>query len=175
MDRRAFLLSAAFAVLTLAPAIAQSPIPPAASNTPEAIVRWIYVQATKLDKDGQQSGGTIFSKGGPSVRLFSSAFMREWNAAQARLKKSGDMGLDFDPVSNSQDPSIGKTDIRIESSSDAKATVAVTFGSLHEPKAKPVTVRYDFIRSDAGWRIDDIRGAVEADPWSLRALMKEWK
>lgn len=175
MDRRAFLLTAAFAVSAFSPAMAQSPIPPAHIQTPEAIVRWIYIQATNRDKDGQQNGGTIFGKGGPSVRLFSSAFMREWNAAQARLKKSGDMGLDFDPVSNSQDPAIGKTDIRLESKSEDRTTIAVTFGSLHDPRAKPQTVRYDFVRTEAGWKIDNIRGAVENDPWSLRALMKEWK
>ena len=175
MNRRVFLLSAAFAASALVPAFAQSPVPPAGYTTPEAIVRWIYIQAVKPEKDGSQTGGTIFNKGGPSRRLFSSAFMRDWNVGQARIKKSGEMGLDFDPVSNSQDPAIGKVDIRVESETGGKATVAATFGSLHEPKAKPTTVRYDFIRDDAGWRIDDIRGSVEKDPWSMRQIMKEWK
>ncbi len=173
MDRRAFVLGVLAAATAMS--VHAQALPPAGVTTPEQIVRWIYAEAVKKDKEGSQRGGTIFNNDKPSRLLFSRAFMREWDASQARIKKSGDMGLDFDPVSNSQDPSIGKTDIRVESSTTVKATVAAIFGSLEQPKEKPQTVRYDFIREGDTWKIDDIRGAVERDGWSLRKLMKEWK
>lgn len=179
MNRRRFM--AMLATTTLAglafvgPVYAQAS-PPASVQTPEQIVRWIYAEAVKKDRHGSQNGGTIFGTGnrGPIRRLFSAGFLREWDAAQARLKKSGDMGLDFDPVSNSQDPSIGKTEFRVETNTDARVTVAAIFGSLEDAKAAPQTVRYDFLREGNAWKIDNLRGNVEADPWDLRKIMKEW-
>ena len=175
MDRRKFmkLTFSGLASSAAWPALAQTN--KARMETPEDIVRWIYAEAVKKEKDGSQKGGTIFGGKGPIRRLFSVAFLREWDAAQARIKKSGDLGLDFDPVSNSQDPSIGKVEFKIENESAGKTRVAATFGSLEDPKAAPQTVRYDCVREGNAWKLDDIAGSVEQDPWSLRGLMKEWK
>ncbi len=179
MDRRTFFVTMALSALAPGVVHAQTRAPagpPANAQTPEQIVRWIYAEAVKRDSSGGQNGGTIFGGAkGPIRRLFSTAFLREWDAAQARIKKSGDMGLDFDPVSNSQDPAIGRVTYTVESTSADKSTVGATFGSLHEPKAKPQTIRYDFVREGGAWKIDNIRGNVENDSWSMRELMKEWK
>ena len=174
MNRRTFLISAVALGLSPLPVFAQSG-PPASVQTPEQIVRWIYAEAVKKDSNGGQNGGTIFGgTKGPIRRLFSASFLREWDAAQKRIAKSGDIGLDFDPVSNSQDPAIGKLEFKVESSSADKATVGATFGSLHEPAAKPQTVRYDFVLEGKVWKIDNIRGAADNDPWNFREIMKEW-
>ena len=179
MDRRTFFVVAALAALIPAVAHAQTRTPagpPASVQTPEQIVRWIYAEAVKKDSSGGQNGGTIFGGDkGPIRRLFSAGFLREWDAAQVRIKKSGDIGLDFDPVSNSQDPAIGRVTYTVESTSADRSTVGATFGSLHDPKAKPQTIRYEFVREGSAWKIDNIRGSVENDPWSMRELMKEWK
>ena len=179
MDRRTFFVAAALAALLpgFAPAQTRTPAgPPASVQTPEQIVRWIYAEAVKKDSSGGQNGGTIFGGDkGPIRRLFSAGFLREWDAAQVRIKKSGDIGLDFDPVSNSQDPAIGRVTYTVESTSADRSAVGATFGSLHDPKAKPQTIRYDFVREGSAWKIDNIRGSVENDPWSMRELMKEWK
>lgn len=179
MDRRTFFVAVALA--SFAPGVVHAQTrapagPPASAQSPEQIVRWIYAEAVKKDSSGGQNGGTIFGGDkGPIRRLFSAAFLREWDAAQARIKKSGDMGLDFDPVSNSQDPAIGRVTYAVESTGADKSTVGATFGSLHDPKAKPQTIRYDFVREGGAWKIDNIRGNVENDSWSMRELMKEWK
>ncbi len=32
-------------------------------------------------------------------------------------------------------------------------------------------IRYDFVREAGGWKIDDIRSAVDGKPWSIRRLL----
>jgi hypothetical protein len=55
-----------------------------------------------------------------------------------------------------------------------KATIAVTIES-HQPegRANPAdkTIRYEFVHDAGGWKIDDIKGAVDGNPWSVRALL----
>jgi len=33
-------------------------------------------------------------------------------------------------------------------------------------------VRFDFVRDQAQWKIDDIRGASDGQPWSIREMLK---
>ena len=55
-----------------------------------------------------------------------------------------------------------------------KATIAVTLES-HQREARAnaadKTIRYDFVREAGAWKIDDIKGAVDGGPWSVRALL----
>ena len=55
-----------------------------------------------------------------------------------------------------------------------KATVAVTIES-HQREARAnaadKTIRYDFVQEAGQWKIDDIKGAVDGSPWSVRALL----
>ncbi len=37
-----------------------------------------------------------------------------------------------------------------------------------------MTVRYDFVREGNLWKIDNIRGAVEKTPWSVREMLTEF-
>ncbi len=175
VNRRMFLIAGSLMGMAT-PAFPQRAYgPPDSAQSPEEIVRWIYAEAVKPDgSSGGQKGGTIFGRTGPIRRMFSGAFLREWDLMQVRIKKSGDSGLDFDPVSNSQDPQIARVSIVVERTGPSKSTVAATFGSSQSPKAAPRTVRYDFVLEAQRWKIDDIRGRVERDPWSLRALLKSW-
>jgi hypothetical protein len=55
-----------------------------------------------------------------------------------------------------------------------KATLAVTIEShQQEGRANPAdkTIRYDFVHEAGQWKIDDIKGAVNGSPWSVRALL----
>jgi hypothetical protein len=48
---------------------------------------------------------------------------------------------------------------------------------LHQvPPAKPAdrTIRYDFVREAGGWKIDEIKGAVDGETWSLRAIIADF-
>jgi hypothetical protein len=87
----------------------------------------------------------------------------------------GDGGpVGFDPVTNSQDPDVKSFKVAAEKQAADKATVAVTIEShQHEARANPVdkTIRYDFVHEAGQWKIDDIKGAVDGGPWSVRALL----
>ena len=54
--------------------------------------------------------------------------------------------------------------------------IAVTIDSHQRPRSKPAdrTIRYDFVREAGGWKIDEIKGAVDGDVWSLRAILTDF-
>lgn len=93
--------------------------------------------------------------------------------AMEKRAKDGPI-LDFDPISNSQDPSVKNLSITQESKTDAKAVVAAKFFSFEEKE--PSIVRYDFIKVGADWKIDDVegqRGGDKTPAWSLRKIISE--
>lgn len=54
-----------------------------------------------------------------------------------------------------------------------KATVTVTLTARHSARKNSADdiIRYDFVRETGGWKIDDIRSAVDGKPWSIRQLL----
>jgi hypothetical protein len=79
------------------------------------------------------------------------------------------------PVTNSQEPDIKSFKVVAEKTEADKALIAVTFIGHNTPPRKPAdrTVRYDFVREAGGWKIDDINGASDGEPWSIRAMLTE--
>jgi hypothetical protein len=80
----------------------------------------------------------------------------------------------FDPVTNSQDPDVKSFEVVAEKQDGDKATMAVTIEAhQRDARANPAdkTIRYDFVREAGQWKIDDIKGAVDGTPWSVRALL----
>ena len=76
-------------------------------------------------------------------------------------------------MSNSQDPDIKSFVIKTEQQDDARATLAVALiGSQRRRVAADSVIRYDLVRDGASWRIDDIRGSVEGQPWSVRQMLE---
>ena len=59
-------------------------------------------------------------------------------------------------------------------STDSLAVIAATI-SGRMPRAKPSdnTIRYNFVREDGKWRIDDISGTLDGEPWSIRDILSE--
>jgi len=51
----------------------------------------------------------------------------------------------------------------------------VTITGHDAPRKNPddAVIRYDFIRDPAQWKIDDIRGADDGKPWSIRQMLNE--
>lgn len=41
----------------------------------------------------------------------------------------------------------------------------------HAPEEN--VVRYDFVRENGGWKIDDVRGTIDKKQWSIRALLTD--
>jgi hypothetical protein len=56
-----------------------------------------------------------------------------------------------------------------------KAVIAVTITgrSATRRKAADQVVRYDFVRDGTDWKIDDIEGSSDGEPWSVRGMLAE--
>jgi hypothetical protein len=164
--RRALILSGLFV-----PFVSAHAEPPAA-NDPAAVVTAIYTRAAK--GKGADGGGFVYENKAAKAKYLSKSLIELWAKADAHTPK-GDVGpVDFDPVSNSQDPDIKSFKVNAEKVEVDKATIAVTITCDHTTrKAGDEVVRYDFVREANGWKIDDIRGKSDGEPWSIRAMLKD--
>jgi hypothetical protein len=144
----------------------------AAPDDPVGVVTAIYTRAAKGKGDG--GGGFVIENKAAKAKYLSKSLVALWTKADARTPK-GDVGpIDFDPVTNSQDPDVKSFKVVAEKQEADKATVAATIDShQREARAKAAdkTIRYDFVHEAGQWKIDEIRGAVDGSPWSVRALL----
>jgi hypothetical protein len=98
-----------------------------------------------------------------------------WAKADAHTPK-GDVGpVDFDPVTNSQEPVVMLLSVVAEKLEADKAVAAVTIAGRGAPRANAAdnTIRYGFVRRDGQWKIDDILGASDGEPWSIRDMLTD--
>jgi hypothetical protein len=150
---------ALLAGLAVAPAFAEEP-------SPKDLVTQIY----------RISAGPKGDYGAPSgfedkqVRKhFTKSLLAAQKAMDQRSKKLNEPIMDFDPVTNSQDPSVVHLTIDVESADAAKTIVAASFDRADGPKRN--VVRYIFVREDGAWKLDDMRGEEGDDKWDLREVM----
>ena len=165
LTRRSFV--AASLLATASPALAVMPAP----GDPVAVLTAIYTRAAKGKGDG--GGAFIIENKAAKSQYLSKALVALWAKADAHTPK-GDVGpVDFDPVTNSQEPDIKSFKVVTEKSEADKAVIAVTFTGRNAPARKPTdrTVRYDFVREAGTWKIDDIKGASDGEPWSIREML----
>ena len=165
--RRKLILSGAAAMLAAI-------LPPDlhAADDPAAILTAIYARVTKGKGDG---GGTFVIDGKAArAKYLSNSLATLWNKADARTRKGDGGPVGFDPVTNSQDPDVKSFKVAAEKQGADKATMTVTI-EAHQRDARAnaadKTIRYDFVREAGQWKIDDIKGAVDGTPWSVRALL----
>lgn len=142
-----------------------------AADDPAAIVTAIYTRAAKGKGDG---GGTfVIENKAARTKYLSKSLATLWAKADARTRK-GDVGpVDFDPVTNSQDPDVKSFKVAVEKQEADKAVIAVTIDGHQGPRAKPAdqTMGYDFVREAGLWKIDDIKGSADGRPWSVRGML----
>ena len=165
LTRRALFLSTLFATFSAARA------EPPAANDPVAIVTAIYTRAAK--GKGDSGGGFVYENKAAKAKYLSKALIALWAKADAHTQK-GDVGpIEFDPVSNSQDPDIKSFKVNADKLEADKATVAASMISGHGPRktSDDDVVRYDFVREANAWKIDDIKGKMDGEPWSVRDLL----
>lgn len=155
-------------LLFAASASAQAPT----ASDPVGIVTAIYARAAS--GKGDNGGAFIIDTKAAKAKYLSRSLVALWAKADARTPK-GDVGpVDFDPVTNSQDPDVKSFEITAEKLEADRATIAAAFsGHRTTLKAPDQTVRYDFVRDANQWKIDDIRGATDGKPWSIREMLKE--
>ena len=165
--RRKLILSGAAAMLAAI-------LPPDlhAADDPAAILTAIYARVTKGKGDG---GGTFVIDGKAArAKYLSNSLATLWNKADARTRNGDGGPVGFDPVTNSQDPDVKSFKVAAEKQGADKAIMTVTI-EAHQRDARAnaadKTIRYDFVREAGQWKIDDIKGAVDGSPWSVRALL----
>jgi len=144
---------------------------PASANDPVAIVTAIYTRVAKGKGDG--GGGFVIDTKAAKAKYLSKSLIELWVKADARTQK-GDVGpIEFDPVTNAQDPDVKSFKVDAEKLEADKAVIAVTITGRNKPPANAAdqVVRYEFVRETDKWKIDDIKGAIDGEPWSIRALL----
>jgi hypothetical protein len=157
--KRLILVAAALAGLCAAPANAEE-------QSPKDVVVEIYHVAAG-PKGDYQAPSAFDDK--QVRRHFTKSLVAAQKAMDLRSKKLNEPILDFDPVTNSQDPSVRNLTIDTESADAAKTIVVAGFDSEGE-KSRNV-MRYIFVRDGGAWKLDDIRGERGDDKWDLRELM----
>jgi hypothetical protein len=148
--------------------------PPTPGN-PVAIVNAIYARAAKGKGDG--GGGFLVDSKATRAKNLSKSLASLWIKADVHTPK-GDVGpVDFDPVTNSQEPDIKSFSVTSEKTDADRATIAVTITGANAPRtnAADAVIRYDLVRDAGQWKIDDIRGAEDGKPWSLRGMLSDSK
>jgi hypothetical protein len=144
-----------------------------ATSDPVAIVTAIYTRAAKGKGDG--GGGFVIENKAAKAKYLSKSLIELWVKADAHTPK-GDVGpVDFDPVTNSQDPDVKSFKVDAEKLEVDKAVIAVTITGRNTPPRKGAdqVVRYEFVREADKWKIDDIKGATDGEPWSIRAMLAD--
>ena len=166
LNRRSLIALSLLA--SLSPALAQT----AAPNDPASILTAIYTRAAK----GKGDGGAAFvtENKAAKAKYLSKALVALWAKADAHTPK-GDVGpIDFDPVTNSQEPDVKSFKVDLEKAEADKATLAVTItGRRSDRKPADRIVHYDFVREANSWKIDDIKGSSDGEPWSIRKMLTD--
>jgi hypothetical protein len=169
--RRALILTGAAGLLAGVSGRAFAALP--SPNDPAGIVNAIYTRAAKGKGDG--GGGFVTENKAAKAKYLSKSLVKLWADADAHTPK-GDVGpIDFDPVTNSQEPDVKSFKVVTEKLDADKAVIAVTIAGHHAPSSKPEdqVIRYNFVRDDGQWKIDDISGASDGEAWSIRDILKE--
>jgi hypothetical protein len=143
-----------------------------AAASPPDIVAEVY-RGSAGNADWDES----FAKAMGRKRPFSKKFDALLRGADARSRKVDEPWLDFDPVSNSQDPSIHGLKISVVSDSPDATTISAEFRYDPGPASKVSRVTYDFVRENGAWALDDIKGDVQDSKdqnWSLRKMARDF-
>ena len=172
VTRRQLIFTATAGLLAATASRAAAAAPPAASG-PVEIVTAIYTRAAKGKGDG--GGAFVIENKAAKAKYLSKSLVALWAKADAHTPK-GDVGpIDFDPVTNSQEPDVKSFKVVAEKLEAETAVITVTLTGRNTPPRKPAdqTVRYDFVRDAGDWKIDDIKGASDGEPWSIRGMLTE--
>ena len=142
------------------------------SNDPVAILNAIYARAAKGKGDG--GGAFIIESKAAKAKYLSKSLVDLWARADANTPKDDVPPIDFDPVTNSQEPDVKSFKVEAEKLETDRAVVAVTITG-RMPRAKPSdnTIRYNFVHEDGKWKIDDISGTIDGEAWSIRDILSE--
>ena len=152
LSTMALLLASAAAVPTAAHAAGES--------SPADVAAAIY--HIYAGPKGDYQTGNLDDK--RVVVYLSKSLRAALKAMDARSKKLNEPILDFDPVTDSQDPEVEKLTIAPEG--DAAAIATFFSGDVKH------VIRYSFVREDGAWKVDDISGGAGDETFDLRDIIK---
>ena len=162
MISRRLLLASALA-FAASPAFAQNP-------DPAAIVRSIYRKA-----DPYGAAAALQLRAEKRETVLSKSFAALWKRSDD-AEPEGEAPPGFDVASNSQGMDVARADVKVEKRAAARATVVARLIAghpfvRHSPEEN--VVRYDFVRENGRWKIDDVRSTSDGKEWSLRGILNE--
>jgi hypothetical protein len=106
-------------------------------NDPVAIINAIYTRAAKSKGDG--GGGFVIETNAAKAKYLSKSLVALWARADAHTPK-GDVGpIDFDPVTNSQDPDVKSFKVAAEKLEADTAVIAVSITGRPRGPSPPTT------------------------------------
>jgi hypothetical protein len=172
ITRRNFALACLLTGAIAPRARAAQPSPAPSQNDPVGILNAIYTRVAR--GKGNSGGGFVIEDKAAKAKYLSKSLIDLWARADANTKK-GDVGpVDFDPVTNSDDPDVKSFKVAAEKLETDAALIAVTItGRMARAKPSDEIIRYKFVREDGKWKIDDISGTVDGEAWSLRDILAE--
>jgi hypothetical protein len=135
-----------------------------ADESPVAIVTLFY--KVSAGKDGKYSGNSAYYQDNIRAKYFSKSLRAMADALEKKAKKENGVGLDFDPVTDSQDPSVKALKIEPDGETAVNASFAVEGGTERK------VIRYIFMREANGWKLDNMTAAARENSWDLRQLIK---
>jgi hypothetical protein len=146
---------------------------PPSPTDPLGIVNAIYARAAKGKGNG--GGAFIIENKAAKAKYLSKSLIALWAQADAHTPKDDVGPIDFDPVTNSQEPDVKSFKAVAETLDADKAVIAVTLTGHGAAPSKPAdqVIRYNFVRDNGQWKIDDISGASDGEAWSIRDLLKD--
>ena len=130
-----------------------------APQDPKAIVEYLYTHPDRVY--------TTRDEGSLSARFFSLRLRNLYLQDRKNAPDGYASNLDFDFLSNSQDPEISGVSTRTGSLSATRQTVTVYFLEMK----KPQVLEYDFIRQDGVWRINEVRCPMKGREWVLSQIL----
>ena len=157
------LLVVAAALLALAaPALAAAARDPA---DPRAPVAALYA--------AEKSGRPTLVSPAPRAAALTRGLAALWDKAEARARRSGDVAIDFDVVTNSQGADVKSYALTVERRDANRATVVATIdpGDWLRRSPRENVVTFALVRQAGRWRIDDVAGVAEPNDWSLRDML----
>jgi hypothetical protein len=136
ITRRALIVSGAAGLLATALSHAAFAAPPSPAD-PSDIVTAIYTRAAKGNGDG--GGAFIIENKAAKAKYLSKSLVALWGKADAHTPK-GDVGpIDFDPVTNSQEPDVKSFKVTTEKQEADKAPSPSPSKAATRRRASPPT------------------------------------
>jgi Protein of unknown function (DUF3828) len=172
LTRRSLFLASLIG-LSVATGVGRARAQAPAAGDPAGIITAIYTRAAKGRGDG--GGGFVIENKAAKAKYLSKSLIQLWAKADAHTPK-GDVGpVDFDPVTNSQDPDVKSFKVDTEKLDASKASIAVTLDGHRGKREKPTDaiIHSDFVHEPTGWKIDDIKGSGDGEAWSIRAMLTD--